>query len=286
MRIRLTHHIALALAVLFVIGLCFSDADAQQRRRRRTSRRITNPVVTSRTPQPGTTTNTTNTTTTTDPQIISTADDPANSQGGDQTGSRRNRRSRTVATESDQEAMRRTVDKLSTQVTQLTDKIGQMEQQQRTLVDLERLSRAEARAEAFRKQLIEVQEKEANLQAQMDKIDSDLRPENIERSVATYGSTRPEDVRADRKRQLENERARIQSQLALLTTSRVRLEAAVASSDLEVDTLRARLDATATTTAAPNATTSVETGTTPTPQPTTPTPGASTNTDGSPTGTP
>lgn len=283
MRIRLTHQIAFALAALFVIGLCFSDADAQQRRRRRTSRRITNPVVTPRTTQPDTTTNTT----TTDPQIISTADDAANSQGGDQTSTRRGRRSRIPTTESDQETMRRTVDRLSTQVTQLTDKISQMEQQQRTLVDLERLSRAEARAEGFRKQLIEVQEKEANLQAQMDRIDSDLRPENIERSVATYGSTRPEDVRADRKRQLENERARIQSQLALLTSSRVRLEAAVATADAEVDTLRARLDAPPAGTTAPNVTTSTETGgTTPTPQPTTPATGPSTNTDASPSGTP
>jgi IMP dehydrogenase/GMP reductase len=282
MRVRLVHRIAFILVATFMIGLCFVEADAQQqRRRRRTSRRVTNPVV-SNTPttQPNTTTTNTNTTTA-DPRIISTADDPANSQSGDQT--RRTRRTR--AATDDPDSMRRTVDKLSTEVTRLTDKIGQMEQQQRTLVDLERLSRAEQRAENFRKQLLDVSTKQADLEARRDQIDSDLRPENIERVASANGSTRPEDVRAERRRQLENERARVQAQLDLMAQSRARLEAAVASADAEVDALRTRLDAPPAT-GAPTLNTNVETGATPTPQPTTPAPGPSTNTDSGSYGTP
>jgi chromosome segregation ATPase len=266
-----------------MIGLCFMDADAQQRRRRRPSRRVTNPVAsnTSTTTQPNTTTNTNTNTSTADPRIISTVDDPANN---DQTNARRSRRTRPAT--DDQDSMRRTVDKLSTQVTQLTDKIGQMEQQQRTLVDLERLTRAEQRAENLRKQLLDVSTKQADLEARRDQIDSDMRPENIERVASANGSTRPEDVRADRRRQLENEKARVQAQLDLMAQSRVRLEAAVATADAEVDTLRARLDAPLVT-GAPNTNTNVETGAaTPTPQPTTPAPGPSTDTDSTTSGTP
>jgi chromosome segregation ATPase len=161
-----------------------------------------------------------------------------------------------------------------------------MEQQQRTLVDLERLSRAEQRAENLRKQLLDVTTKQADLEARRDQIDSDLRPENIERSVATYGSTRPEDVRAERRRQLENERNRVQSQLDLMASSRARLEAGVAAADLEVDTLRARIDTMAAAAGTSNANTNGQTETTPTPRPTTPAPGPSTDTDAAPSVTP
>lgn len=280
MRVQIVHRITFILVAIFIVGLCFVEADAQQRRRRRPSRRVTNPVAnTTPTTQPSTTTTTNTNTSTADPRIISTADDPANNQNGDQT--RRTRRTR-PATE-DPDSMRRTVDRLSTQVTQLSDKIGQMEQQQRTLVDLERLSRAEQRAENFRKQLLDVSTKQADLEARRDQIDSDLRPENIERVASANGSTRPEDVRAERRRQLENERARVQSQLDLMAQSRIRLESAVASADTEVDTLRARLDAPP----AGTSNTNVETGSaTPTPQPTTPAPGPSTDTDNPTSGTP
>jgi hypothetical protein len=272
MRIQTGRPIVLVLVAFFLIGLCFIDANAQ-RRRRRPSRRVTNPVV-STTTQPTSTTMTT--TTSTDPRIVSTAD----SSTSDQTATRRTGRTRAVTLEEDHDAMRRTVDNLSTQVTRLTEKIGQMEQQQRNLVDLERLTRAEQRAESLRKQLIEVQEKEADLQARLDQVESDLRPESIERVASANGSTRPEDVRADRQRQLENERSRIQSQLAVLATSRAHLESSIATADAEVDQLRARLDAATATT--PTANTTTETEPTPTPQPNTPIPGPSTNTQTSP----
>jgi DNA repair exonuclease SbcCD ATPase subunit len=157
---------------------------------------------------------------------------------------RRTSRSRnTTGPASEQETTQRTVNRLSRQVEKLTDKISQIEGQQRTLVDLERLSRAEQRAEGFRAQLRDVQAKEADLQAKLEQIEFDLKPENIERSGSFYGTTRPEDVRDARRRHLENERTRIQSQLNLMQTSRVRLEAAIALADTEVERLRARLDA-------------------------------------------
>jgi hypothetical protein len=138
--------------------------------------------------------------------------------------------------------MRRTVSELSSQVTKLSDKLTQMEQQQRTLVDLERLSRAEVRAENLRTQLRDVQEKEGALQARLEQIEYGLKPENIERSVSTSGSTRPEEAREARRVMLENDKTRTRTQLDLYVTSRQRLETAIVNADMEVDRLRKRLD--------------------------------------------
>ena len=188
MRVRIASRITLVLIAMLMIGLCFVEADAQQRRRRRPSRRVTNPVASSTTPTTPppttTTTTTTSTTSTADPRIISTSNDEATSQDSDQTSTRRTRRTRSAATD-DPDSMRRTVENLSTKVTQLTDEIGEMKREQRTLVEFERLSRAEQRAEALHKQLLDVTTKQADLEARRDQIDSDLRPENIERSVAS-----------------------------------------------------------------------------------------------------
>jgi chromosome segregation ATPase len=134
-----------------------------------------------------------------------------------------------------------------------------MERQQRTLVDMERLSRAETRAENFRTQLRDVQTKEADLQARADQIEFDLRPENIERASQTFGSTRPEEVRDARRRQLENERERVRSQLQLLAQSRARLETAIANADAEADTIRTRMEENGTAPRTDTANTNTET---------------------------
>lgn len=244
MRIRFVRQTMLALVTLLVVGLCFVDASAQGTRRKR-SRRLTNPGRASATPvaQP-----TAPPQTNSDVQIISTADDPLtdDTQNEEQppvTTRRTNRSRNNAVSEPEPESTQRTVNRLSRQVDKLTDKINQIEGQQRTLVDLERLSRAEQRAEGFRAQLRDVHSKEADLQSRLEQIEYDLKPENIERSASFYGTTRPEDVRDARRRSLENERTRVQSQLALHQTSRTRLESAIALADTEVERLRARLDA-------------------------------------------
>lgn len=245
MRCQFTRRIMIAFAVLLVVGLCFDEANAQRRRTRR-SRRVTNPVVT-RQVEPATIPSTQ----ITDPQIISTADQQASEQndaaeisGQVPASSRRGNRRRAAEPEEDADSMRRTVNELSTQVTKLSDKLSQMERQQRTLVDLERLSRAEQRAEGLRAQLRDVQEKEGTLQARMEEMEFNLRPDSIERAVSTYGSTRPEEAREARRRSLENEQARLRSQIDLFATSRQRLETAIVNADLEVERLRKRLEET------------------------------------------
>jgi hypothetical protein len=82
-------------------------------------------------------------------------------------------------------------------------------------------------AENLRLQLIEVQGKQESLRARAEQLDEALKPENIERSLAGIGSTRPEELREARRRQLQTERDGVAAQLQILETSRLRLEAAI-----------------------------------------------------------
>jgi hypothetical protein len=79
----------------------------------------------------------------------------------------------------------------------------------------------------LRLQLIEVQAKEDSLRARAEQLDEALKPENIERSLAGIGSTRPEELREARRRELQKERDGVAAQLQTLETSRLRLEAAI-----------------------------------------------------------
>lgn len=227
---------ALVLMALLVAGCCFVDASAQRRRTKR-PRRVTNPVVNRATEQTGATDDSTS-----DPTIVSTADEATENQTGTEATSKPRRTTRTRSGEAAQDNGRGNTEKLSDQVRRLSDKLNQMEEQQRTLVDLERLTRAEQRAENLRAQLRDVQAKEADLQGRLDVLDEAVKPENIERAMAGYGATHPEDLREQRRKQLENERTRVRAQLEQLGTSRTRLEAAITTADSQVELLRQRVD--------------------------------------------
>jgi chromosome segregation ATPase len=237
MRFQLSRRVAFVLTALLLVGFCLTESNAQQKRRTKKPRRVTNPVTTAApAPTP------TSATPANEAQIISTADETA-SESGATTNGRRTGTRRTTAPQSEEDNVRQQVDRLSTQFNRMNEKLSQMEQQQRTLVDLERLTRAETRAENLREQLRNVLTKEADLQSRSDQIDYELQPSVIERTMATTGSTRPEDLRDLRRRQLESEKSRVQSQLNQMATSRARLETAIANADAEADRIRARVEA-------------------------------------------
>jgi len=85
----------------------------------------------------------------------------------------------------------------------------------------------------LRSQLLELETKQAALQTRLKELEEKSKPENIEQSLAGVGSTRPEDLREQKRRQLELERSGVQKQLDLLATSRTRLEASIARADIE-----------------------------------------------------
>jgi chromosome segregation ATPase len=211
------------LALILIAGFLLVDTSAQKRRRRRrtsSAPRIENPAIYQ--PSPADNTNS---------AADTSNNDTAAAQPARKTG------------EQDPEAMKKTIRTLSVQVDKLTDKISQMEESQRSLVDLERLSRAETRSAALRAELRDVQAKQSDLQAKAEDVDYALKPENIERSTSGYGTTHPEELRAQRRQQLENEKQRLRKQLDQLAASEARLNEAIAASDAEIDRLRKKLDA-------------------------------------------
>lgn len=86
--------------------------------------------------------------------------------------------------------------------------------------------------EKLRAQLLEVQAKEEELRDRAQQLEESLKPENIERSLAGVGSTRPEELREFRRRQLSKERDGVLAQLKLIETSRQRLETAVSNAEV------------------------------------------------------
>jgi chromosome segregation ATPase len=208
------------IALVLMAGFLLVDSNAQKRRRRRRSPRITNPAIY----QPSPTDN--------------SSGDTSNTADPNTTDAQSGR----PKSEQDPQEMKKTIRTLSTQVDKLSDKLNQMEEGQRSLADLERLSRAEARSAALRAELRDVQSKESDLEARAEEIDYALKPENIERSTAGYGTTHPEELREQRKRQLESEKLRVRKQLDGFAISHTRLDQAIATSDAEIERLRKKLD--------------------------------------------
>ena len=92
---------------------------------------------------------------------------------------------------------------------------------------------AQEKAASLHAQLAEVDTKQAELRARLQKLEEELKPEKIAENLAGIGSTRPEDLREQRRRQLEIERNGVKTQLDLLANSRSRLEIAIGRADAE-----------------------------------------------------
>ncbi|MFZ0060888.1 MAG: hypothetical protein WAL47_02550 [Pyrinomonadaceae bacterium] len=89
-------------------------------------------------------------------------------------------------------------------------------------------STAVEKLEKLRLELIDVQGKEEFLRTRAQQLDEDMKPENIARSLAGFGSTKPEELREFRRRQLETERKSVLHQLETVSARRLQLEAEIA----------------------------------------------------------
>jgi hypothetical protein len=231
------------LAALIAISMGALGASAKTRRQRRVRRvsrpHVVRPVITNPAIAPP---GAEQTSTQENERIISTADagetQPGSADAAPQTSSKSGKNSAKTSSDGD---MRQTITTLSDQVDRLNDKLTQMQQNDRTLLDMEMLTRAEQRAESLRAQQVDVEGKLADLGAKLEQIQYELRPENIERA-AGYGTVHPEEAREARRRQLESERGRVQAQIRILETSRERLETSLRTVDAEVDSLRRKIE--------------------------------------------
>ena len=235
--------VVVVLAIVVMTGLLVDSAAQKRKRTRRrapSTPKITNPDIYQPSPVDNVNAGTSET---------STGNSNSNSN---------------AAQSEDPEAMKKTIRGLSNQVDKLSDKLNEMQASQASMVDLERLSRAEQRSSQLRTELREVQGKKADLEAHVEQVENDLKPENIERAVAGYGTTRPEELRAQRQKQLENDRTRSRQQIDQLAASEGRIQQAIATSDVEIDRLQKKLEA-ADKAAIENAKTGSQPSPTPTP---------------------
>jgi len=86
-------------------------------------------------------------------------------------------------------------------------------------------------ASKLRQQLVEVQTKQEELRIRLQQLEEALKPENIERALAGIGSTKPEELREHRRRQLTIEKNGVLTQVKTLEASQSRLESAIATAD-------------------------------------------------------
>lgn len=230
---RLTLKIAAALVVSLPAALFVAEARSGQQRP--ASRRVTNPVDPQRQPTPDPN----------EPRLVSSADDQQEERETPRTArDRRNRAQQQSQQQQQQQAdeSRRAIEDLTDELTRLNKKVDDIEKQRKVDLVMERLARAEARAEAVQAQLRDTMEKEANLQARVDQLEESSRPENIDRQIATLGSFRP-DVERDRLRaQYENEKRRVRELIEVNARQRQRLEMSLQTADQLVARLRTQLD--------------------------------------------
>jgi len=92
---------------------------------------------------------------------------------------------------------------------------------------------AQERAASLRTQLVDVERKQTEVESRLRDLEEDLKPENIERSLAGVGSTHPEKQREQRSRELEIQKKGLQSQLNQLAASHTRLEKAITEADTQ-----------------------------------------------------
>ncbi|HEV8186918.1 MAG TPA: hypothetical protein VGP83_04165 [Pyrinomonadaceae bacterium] len=233
MPVWIRNYIKILIAACLIVSFCLVEGDAQTRRRKKRRRSVPaapKPVITNPTIAPPDGTQNPG-----DVKIISTAD-PTKESGEQLQGSK----SKVTSPEATEE--QKTINDLSKQVDRLNNKLTQMQEDDRYQMDMERLTRAEQRAEQLRSQLMDIQSKIADFESKLEQIEWAMKPENIEASTAGYGTTRPEAVREARRKSLESERTRVQAQLKLAETSKSRLELAVSNADSEVDLLRQKLE--------------------------------------------
>lgn len=150
-----------------------------------------------------------------------------------------------ISDEQDPDAHERKIAELSERIKNLEGKKTDdyETRQKRIAMNLEILTKAEQRAESLRKQSFDLFEKENTIKTRLDEIDTQLRPEMIDRSIAFVGSLRPEDLRASRRKNLEAEKANLQSVLAEIQRNRSNLEGTLQRADQLVEKLRVRVEA-------------------------------------------
>ena len=141
----------------------------------------------------------------------------------------------------DIEKLRKLVSQLSAEVGRLKAEVAKLEKYQQIDYLRDKLTKEEQRSETLQRELSDIAAKETPLQKRLDEIESQLRPDRIESSLAGVGSTRPEENREALLTKLSNEKRRIQIQLDQFPLNRRRLQSSISTAEASITVLRQRL---------------------------------------------
>ncbi|MDQ3798426.1 MAG: hypothetical protein M3384_03150 [Acidobacteriota bacterium] len=149
------------------------------------------------------------------------------------------------------ESFQNKIDQFNTRIKEMSSRVSSLEssrrgeldeKQRKLLLNLEILSRAEQRAETLREKLFSLTEKENSIKAELEQVEYDSQDDVINRNLAVMGSMRPEELREQRRRQLQNKRTNLNSLLQQIQANKAGLEENVAKADLLVEKLRQKLE--------------------------------------------
>lgn len=141
----------------------------------------------------------------------------------------------------DAEPLHKNISQLNAELQRLKRRVGELEKESLATSIQEQLEKEEQRGEALQLHLVEISQKEEPIQTRLDKIDQQLRPESIERTMAGVGSVHPEELRNEVKTRLNVEKNRLVAQLELLRQDRNRTRASLATTDAAIQRLRTKL---------------------------------------------
>ncbi len=112
------------------------------------------------------------------------------------------------------------------------------ENQQKILVSFEILIRAERRLATLQKTKIELAEKLASVKAKIGELNSALRRENIDRSVALRGTTNAEELRSERRRTLNSQKSGLDNLINEIQTAQAQTDTELLETNQLVQLLR------------------------------------------------
>jgi len=142
----------------------------------------------------------------------------------------------------DPEQKRKSIKQLTSENDYLRGKVAELERRLKNHSIRDRMVQEEQRAENLEEQLFSIAKEEANLQAQLEEVNEQLRPENIDQ-LPIGGSLRPEEIRESTRRRLTNKQSRLQAQLQLLQQSRSRIHSSISVTDMLIQNLRMQMQA-------------------------------------------
>jgi DNA-directed RNA polymerase beta subunit len=154
-------------------------------------------------------------------------------------------------TPTDPEGFQTKIDQFNTRIKEMSSRVSSLEssrrgdldeKQRKLLLNLEILSRAEQRAENLREKLFSLTEKENNLKAELEQVEYDSQDEVINRNLAMVGSMRPEELREQKRRALQNRKTNLNNLLQQIQTNKAGLEENVVKADMLVEKLRLKLE--------------------------------------------